>query len=90
VSDLKTTTVYVTKYALTVSIEKVDNVKIENDMAISMKGFGGLICFHGEGREWHRTWESALARAEKMRVNKIRSLVIRMGKLEAIRFEPPK
>lgn len=42
---------------------------------------------HGEGKEWHRTRESALARAEVMRQAKIVSLRNQLARLEALRFD---
>jgi hypothetical protein len=41
---------------------------------------------HGEGRQWHRTQESALARAESMRKAKIASLRKSIARLEALSF----
>lgn len=45
--------------------------------------------FHGEGRDWHRTWESALARAEKMKEAKIASLNKSIRKIERMTFANP-
>ena len=44
-------------------------------------------CYHGEGKEWHRTKEAALVRAEKMRQKKIASLKKQIEKLERMKFE---
>ena len=41
-------------------------------------------CVHG--KDWHRTPESALARAEEMRKAKIASLKKSIAKLEAMTF----
>lgn len=41
----------------------------------------------GEGKEWHRTKEQAIERAEEMRVNKIKSLKAQIDKLEKLSFE---
>jgi rubrerythrin len=45
--------------------------------------------FIGEGREWHRTWESAAKRAEKMRVAKIAALRAQIARLETMTFTEP-
>ena len=45
--------------------------------------------FHGEGLDWHRTWESALARAEKMKEAKIASLNKSIRKIERMTFANP-
>ena len=42
---------------------------------------------YGEGKEWHRTRESALARAEVMRRAKIASVRKQLARLEALRFD---
>jgi hypothetical protein len=42
--------------------------------------------FHGEGCEWHRAEDSAIARAEKMRLAKIKSLRKSIKKLESLSF----
>lgn len=43
--------------------------------------------YHEEGKEWHRTKESAIAKAEEMRKKKIASLQKQIKKLENINFE---
>lgn len=42
---------------------------------------------NGEGKEWHRTRESAIARAEEMRTAKIASLKKQIAKLEKMEFK---
>jgi hypothetical protein len=41
----------------------------------------------GEGKQWHRTKEQAIARAEEMRLNKINSLKAQIEELEKLSFE---
>lgn len=80
--------VWITKYALTQGI-------IEKEVREGGKGFEGMIvtkdkypaCFHGEGKEWHRTKESAIKEAEEMRKKKIESLKKQIKKLEVMKFE---
>ena len=44
--------------------------------------------FHGgEGKEWHKTREDAVRRAEEMRIKKIASLKKQIEKLEKMKFE---
>lgn len=79
--------VWITKYALTQGI-------IEKE-ARECKGFDGMIqteekypaYFRGEGKDWHRTKESAIKRAEDMRQKKIESLKKQIKKLEEMKFE---
>lgn len=45
------------------------------------------IYYHGEGNDWHRTKESAIAKAEEMRKKKIASLKKQIEKLEKMEFK---
>lgn len=78
---------FITKYALTEGIlEKEGEI---NPQARSMfcaenETFG---YFHGEGKDWHRTREGALKRAESMRLAKIASLKKQISKLEALKLQ---
>ena len=80
--------VWITKYALTQGI-------IEIEAEECGKGFEGMIqtkekCpsyYHGEGKDWHRTKEDAIKKAEKIRQKKIESLKKQIKKLEEMRFE---
>lgn len=71
-------TVYVTKYALTQGILKVEVEACDDDPRTSAmvcyKGWGMNTYFHGEGRDWHRTFDQAVKRARKMQEAKLKSL----------------
>ena len=80
--------VWITKYALTQGIFEAE--------ASECKGFDGMIevvnrysyeYYRGEGKDWHRTKESAISRAEEMRQNKMSSLKKQLEKLENMKFE---
>ena len=78
--------VWITKYALTSGITERDitnGMPDENGM-IRYGVFGGA---RGEGKEWHRSYENALLRAEVMRFKKIASLKKSIAMLEAMRFD---
>ena len=81
--------VYVTKYALSDGIQEYEDWvvcgDISNDM-IQVKSGGSILRFHGEGRDWHRTREGAVKRAEEMRLAKIASLRKQAERLEKKRF----
>jgi hypothetical protein len=79
---------YLTKYCLTDGIQEVDDAEIDerNPSLLSVKSLGAFAYFHGEGREWHRTRESALKNAEDRRLARIRSLKRKLDKLEVLRF----
>jgi len=86
----ETIKVWITKYALTDGIVLVEAETTHSaDMITYRPGSWGKQYAHGEGREWHRTPESALKRAEEMRTKKIASLRKSIAKLEAMKFEAP-
>ena len=78
--------VWVTKYALTVGIQEYDDAQqtSPNMVCVSCNGFHEY--FHGEGKEWHVTRESAIRRAEEMRKKKIISLRKSISGLESLTF----
>lgn len=77
--------VWITKYALTQNIYAIDAQECHIP---SMVSGGGLFeNYHGEGREWHRTKNSALARAEEMRTKAIASHQKSIAKLEKLVFK---
>ena len=49
--------------------------------------FGGTDTAHG--KDWHRTPEAAIARAEEMRLAKIESLKKSINRLEGLKFTAP-
>jgi hypothetical protein len=77
---------WVTKYALSLGIAEVEGQTCERSGAPGMLEYGPHQYAHGEGREWHRTRESAIKRAEQMRAAKIASLRKSIAKMEALRF----
>lgn len=82
--------VYITKYALTAGIQIKNAEKSStSDGMVGVKHGGYTAYFHGEGRDWHRTAESALKRAEEMRRKKIASLNKSLAKIEAMKFTVP-
>lgn len=76
-------TAYITKYAITKGILKVRG-SISNYSNMFVGSTGGY--YHGEGRDWHRTIEGAMERAEEMRGTTIRSLKKKLTKLEKMEF----
>lgn len=55
---------------------------------VEARGSGLPAYYHGEGRDWHLSFEGALARAEKMRDDKLASMKRKMSKLQSMRFTP--
>lgn len=77
--------VWITKYALTQGIfEKEVREGIDGS---AVYGETLYESYHGEGKQWHRTKESAIKRAEEMRKDKIERLKKQIKKLERMRFE---
>lgn len=77
--------VWITKYALTSGIKEME-VEQSEDFPDMVTGKAWNDSYHGEGREWHRTYESAVAKAEEMRLKKIDSLKKQIAKWEKKRF----
>ena len=80
--------VYITKYALTSGIEIVKVNIYSNTPSLVRYNTGGFDQYaHVEGREWHRTAEAAIKRAEEMRVAKIKSLHKSIARIEKLKFD---
>ena len=82
--------VLITKYALTTGIEcaevELDDRWPKSVYRMGKSGLSGVF-FNGEGKDWHRTPESAIKRAEIMRDEKIISLKKQINKLERKTFK---
>lgn len=83
-------TVWITTYALTTGITR-HSARISHIPSMveiiherSLKQYA-----HGEGKDWHRTREGAVARAEEMRKAKIASLRKSIAKLEKMTWDAP-
>lgn len=76
---------YITKYALTKGILEKEAEECGNGMIATREKWNAY--FHGEGKEWHRTKEEAIKRAEEMRKKKICSLEKQIEKLERMKFQ---
>lgn len=76
---------YVTRYAMTDGIERLQG-RVTNGMFVAKNKDGYDNYYHGEGRDWHHTLDGAIARAEKMRSAKIKSHEKSIAKLKALDF----
>ena len=79
--------VWITKYALTAGIREEIVETTHNPSMVCRKGGGHLECFHGEGKDWHRSFAGAVNRAKEMQANKLASLRKSIAKMEKLRFE---
>jgi hypothetical protein len=75
---------WITKYALTGGIKCVDG-KVCHEISGDMLSYERYGTAHG--KDWHRTPEAALARAEEMRVAKLASMRKNIAKLEKMVFK---
>ena len=82
---------YITKYALKRGIFKVQVKHCIDYPGMVQVVFDDhaahYVYFHGEGKEWRRTIESAKARADAMKNKKIASLEKQIKKFKAMTFE---
>lgn len=78
--------VWITKYALSDGIKEKE-VKQSDSFPEIVHEKDLYNSYYGDGKEWHRTKESALAKAEEMRKKRIASLRKQIEKLEKLRFE---
>lgn len=83
--------VWISKYALTQGIFEAEvtsnclDVDPTGNMIATCEG-SYMAHYHGEGREWHKDKQSAIAKAEEMRKKKIASLKKQIEKLEKMEF----
>jgi hypothetical protein len=78
---------WVTKYALTQGIQEVEakdpaDGNTPSMLVVKTDGCFGTQGYHGEGKEWHRSPESAQKRANEMVKAKIASLKKSLAKFE--------
>lgn len=80
--------VWITKYALSGGIFCVD-AKIRHEVSSSMISWGGKFNQYAHGKDWHRTEEAAIARAEELRQTRIAAHHKSLAKLEKLVFKAP-
>jgi hypothetical protein len=83
----KVFTAWVTKYAMTEGILKMkveDCFDTSPDMVAKVNGRGAY--FHG--KDWHRSHEAAIARAEEMRIAKLKSIDKQRARIAGLVFVP--
>jgi len=74
--------IWISQYALSEGVIETEGETREISMVLLNSG----RYVYGEGRNWHRTREDAVARAEEMRKKKISSLRKQLERLEALCF----
>jgi len=78
-------TAYVTRYALTRGIFQV-NGYVNHGISAHMFCYEGGETAHG--KDWHRTLDAAIKRANEMRDAKLKSMAKQVAQLEALQFTP--
>ena len=81
--------VWITKNALTEGILEKDgeeNYSCKGMMKIKGERVNQVEYYFGEGREWHLNKESAIKKAEEMRIKKIASLKQKIKKMGDLKF----
>lgn len=85
--------VWITKYCLTYGIQEIEAeiCKTNNNSIKRIKKdddwFNCDEYYYGEGKEWHTTKESAVKRANEIKLKKIESLKKQLIKIESLKFE---
>ncbi len=74
---------YITKWALTQGIIETELIVCSDTSTDMVKApkLGAHAYLHREGSEWHRTRESAVVRANEMRLKKVAALQKQIKKL---------
>jgi hypothetical protein len=85
-SSIKLVNAWISKYALTKGIFQVLNAEIFEEQILTFHYGDVRNSIYGKGKTWHLTLEGAQARAEEMRIEKIKSLKKQIKKLEAMTF----
>ncbi len=78
-------TAWITKHALTLGVQCVQAKQSFTEESMIVYG-SGVSMYYAHGNEWHRTREAAIARAEEMRIAKIKSLEKTLSKLRSMSF----
>lgn len=79
--------VYISKYALTTGIIEIEAEICESVSMDMIKDINRKSdYYHGEGKEWHRTKESAIRQANTMRERKLKALHTQINKLNKLTF----
>jgi hypothetical protein len=79
---------WITKHALTEGIVMVD-AEVSGEGRTISYGHPGFSVQYAHGKDWHRTPEAAIARAEEMLAAKIKSLKKSIEKLECLTIKAP-
>lgn len=79
--------IWITKFALTAGIFSVEATPKDGMVAYRRSPDHYIEYAHGLAREWHLTPESAMDRAEEMRVKRLKSLDAQIKKVSKIKFE---
>lgn len=77
---------FVTKYALTVGVMEVDAEQLSDNDTIRYRSGTHAFDQYFHSGEWFKTRDEAVAKAEKMRANKLKSIEKQRQKLIDLTF----
>lgn len=80
------TIAFITRYALTTGIYKVEG-EVKDDIFMQLRNGRGAFDQYFFGKDWHLTEEEAIARAEEMRIRKLKSLDAQIKKISLLKFD---
>jgi len=80
------TIAFITKYALTTGIYKAAG-EVRDDAFKQLRTGSGNFDQYFHGKDWHLTEEEAIARAEEMRIRKLKSLDAQIKKISLLKFD---
>lgn len=77
-----------TKYCLTSGITVHDVEECGDNMVVIPKTQTSYpVHLHGEGKQWHRSLNAAIVRANEIKIKKLQSLDRQVKKISAIDFD---
>ena len=79
--------VFISKYALSSGIFSVEAEFLESKDSVKYRRDGGSFMEFAHKNEWHSCADKAIARAEEMRIAKLKSLDKQAKKVSAMVFE---
>lgn len=78
--------IYITKYALTTGIMEKEGIINPSRHTMAIINTEGGLSEYYHGKDWYRTHDDAIARANEMRQKKVSCLLKQISKIESIKF----
>lgn len=79
---------WITKHAFTIGIVELEGEVSPQTPSLFVSGDSlDRKYYHGEGRNWHRTREAAVTRANRILEMRLKSIKKQLSKLESMKFQ---